>query len=145
MEGPEASCLYQIVERLTQFVASYGQVGDATVISSLPVAGNCRAIFKDEKKAMKYFSHYLVAVTLAFGVLTLADRRACEGRLRAERLSSVLSVPLAMACRPTRQVLQYCALGLRDGRRPASLSSLTRPSVRKLSSSNFRVARQDFS
>jgi hypothetical protein len=31
-----------------------------------------------------------------------------------------------MACRPTRQILQYCAMGLRHGRRPASLSSLTR-------------------
>ena len=94
---------------------------------------------------MKYFSEYLVAATLAFGVLTLAPiRRAREGRLRAGRLSSGLSVPLATACRSTRQILQYCALGLRRGRRPASLSSLTGPLVRKLASSNWRVARQVF-
>jgi hypothetical protein len=54
------------------------------------------------------------------------DRRARKGRLRTKRLSSGLSVPLAMACRSTRQILQYRALGLRHGRRPASLSSLTR-------------------
>lgn len=54
------------------------------------------------------------------------DRRARKGRLRTKRLSSGLSVPLAMACRSTRQILQYRALGLRHGRRPASLSPLTR-------------------
>ena len=88
--------------------------------------GNCRAIFKDGEKAVKYFSECAVAVTLAFGVLARRDRRARKGRLRTKRLSSGLSVPLAMACRPTRQILQYRALGLRHGRRPASLSSLTR-------------------
>jgi hypothetical protein len=71
-EGPARICLYQIVKSLTQFVASNGQVGDATVISSLLVAGSRRAMFEDGEKAMKYFSECVVAATLAFGVLTLA-------------------------------------------------------------------------
>ena len=86
---------------------------------------------------MKYFSEYLVAVTLAFGVLTLAAIDAHAKVVCGPNGCHRVYPYLAMACRPTRQVLQYCALGLRDGRRPASLSSLTRPSVRKLSFKQF--------
>ena len=144
----EPSCSYQIVKSLTQFVASYGQVGDATVISSLLIAGNCRAIFKDGEKSYEIFLGMCGRGDARIRRPDARrDRRARKGRLRTKRLSSGLSVPLAMACRPTRQILQYRALGLRHGRWPAGLSLTRRFSPQTYTlilSSNCRVARRDF-
>jgi hypothetical protein len=41
-------------------------------MSSLLSPANCRAITRMEKESMKYLSEYLVAATLALGVLTVA-------------------------------------------------------------------------
>jgi hypothetical protein len=126
----QAICSYQIVKRLRQLVTSNGQGSDAAVISSLLIAGNCQAIIKDRENGEKFLGIFGRGGARGGRLDARRDRRPGGSRLRTEWLSA-LSAPLAMASWSERQILQYCAVGLRRDRWPAGLS-LTRGSVLKL-------------
>ena len=139
LNSGQAICSYQIVKRLRQLVTSNGQGGDAAVICSLLIAGNCQAIIKDGENGEKFLGIFGRGGARSGRLDARRDRRAGGSRLRTEWLSA-LSAPLAMASWSERQILQYCAVGLRHDRWPASLS-LTRGSVLKLPQSTCWLQR----
>ena len=60
---------------------------------------------------MKYLSQYLVALALAFGAMAVTSIDVSRrDRLRAERVSSRLYAPRAVACRSRRRVLRFLAI-----------------------------------